>query len=93
MSGEWDELEKRFAVPFGLLPGLPRGQMLCGKTELSAIKYMQERGWYVVSTHHDYRLLFRHPSGYSIRLILEMDENANDMIVMGVDHYSTYKAS
>ena len=93
MNSELDKIKKRFDVPFGLLPGLPRGQVLCGKTEQSAIKYMQERGWYVVSTNHDYRCLFRHPSGYSIRVYLEMDENDGDMVVMGVDHYSTYKSS
>jgi hypothetical protein len=93
MDNEWSDLEKGFDVPFGLLPGLPRGQVLCGKTERSAIEYMQARGWHFVSTFQDYRLLFRHPSGYSIRLILEMDEKDGDMVVMGVDNYSTRSSS
>ena len=93
MSNELDELERMFEIPFGLLPGLPRGQALCGKTEGGAIKYLQERGWYEVSIWQDYRCLLRHPSGYSILLILEMDERDGDMIVMGIGRYSAYKSS
>lgn len=93
MENEWSELEQKFNVPFGLLPGLPRAQVLCGKTERSAIMYMAARGWRIVPTNQDYRCLFRHPSGYSIRLGLEIDEAGGDLVVMWVDNYSVRPSS
>lgn len=57
-----------------VLPGLFAPYRLYGMCEACAIQYLEEHGWIPKSCWQDYRALFHHPSGYWLKLVVEMQE-------------------